>query len=254
MSNGVQGSAWEILVIRRVFAFPFRSRDFKFEIVCPPVAMIGSTAGALYDALYCHPQQAAYVALADACAKHSHFTCRWRVVDGARSVKKLAEYEGGVVAPAHEAFEYYACGVHRSHLTQGALVIVMGVDIVSALYNSALFMRVGGFFLRVILGIRVLVQGSAFMQQPATEADIDLSRQLLRVGEVSQNDADRNRVAETREQFRGVLNGGLSSWFNKPVFLHYCSASACCGNYDHAVFPPEHPRIVFGTIWIAARQ
>ena len=159
------------------------------------------------------------------------------------------------------------CMCHQQSLAEAAVMATLGLNLVSCMYALALFLGMGGHFLRLLQAVEAQVkQVLVMIPDPcssdqklfANEAmhysvsnykrfeDIDrddstLSAGKRRVGPEGESGSDGDASTSTRRQRRivawqaawqnltRVLNG---DWSKKGQLQHYCTSRRCCNNYD----------------------
>ena len=171
-------AAWEVMVSKRVFVFGIDGKEMMVEWVVPPIPCIGVDANTLYDALWVRSQSRRFVALVEHAANFCKFVGRLRTHDAAKSNLRLLAFEASFVDSEH-GHVYWLCTIHQNHLIASAVIATIGLHICSGLYSTSLLMRVGGFFLRMVLGIHKLVEGMVLLSVPAPPEEVDLCRVLL---------------------------------------------------------------------------
>jgi hypothetical protein len=76
------------------------------------------------------------------------------------------------------------------------------MDAVSAMYSSSILLRSGGYFLRLVLGVRILAESAIFLPSPAADTEVELCRALLQLGERGGG----ANVVRDREEFLQVAD------------------------------------------------
>eukprot|EP00959_Pyramimonas_sp_CCMP1952_P102115 2136035-Pyramimonas_sp.AAC.1 len=119
----------------------------------------------------------------------------------------------------------------------------MGMKYASAIYSSSLLLRTGGYFLRLILAVRLLVQ-EKFVSLGAApcESDLQLCKDFLDLAWSTKSCkleaegfASRRRAAvcaAQKKEFLDVFNGGFKRWRLSSLY-HYCTGPDCCRSEAH---------------------
>ena len=225
-----QQSSWEVLVVRRRLFFGTRLEQFEVEVVAPPIPCVGTCSSTVCDALYSHATSVPWNKVAERAAHMSNFTCRVRSADGAGSCLKYFAHEANALVSQDQAHVSLPCIIHITHIVVGLIIAQIGLEYLSVLYSMALLLRSGGYFLRLILAVRMLVRDHSLqLAVPATPRDIELARAFLQLCEPSPHDeAQRLRIEGSRERFLAVFNGGYSRWLSQSRLSHYCAGPECC--------------------------
>jgi len=194
------------------------------------VPSIGSDAGSLLDALYCLKSVKPFVELTEKLAQKSSWTARLRSVDAAGGNAKFLAYEQGKLVPACEGHAVWLCSIHQSHLVVTHTVTLLGMPLISALYSSCLLLRTGGYFLRLVLAVRLIVREQALLvDTPASDDDIALCAQFLEYTRVDDDRVNSKILAKQSEaKVVALFNCGMGSWLSTRRLCHYCTGENCC--------------------------
>ena len=170
LSNHQQISAWELMVFRRCWAFGVNNKDFHIELVCCPIPTLNTNAGSQIDAAHRHPTTApmnvTFARAANLADHHGYF----RMEDGAKSCKRKSAHESGEILKG-DPYARYTCQLHGNHLCMGLAVGYVGIYVINALYKLSLLLCTGGYFLRITLAVRVLVEKHAKLINAPCSAD-----------------------------------------------------------------------------------
>jgi hypothetical protein len=237
LSTSQQSSAWDILISRRIFLFTFVNAKGQrlqagVEMLCPPIALVGTSAGAIYDGLFEHPLMTELSELASFFESKSARCFKHRSFDSAGSNVRLQRFEELVSKSRSTFFASWRCAIHQSHLLASSLLQAVGLRIASSLYSASLILRTGGHFLRVVLMTRSFVEDHAVrLPSEAQHSDKALCRYVMELCDDGHGDGD-SRGSDRVAEFLAIFNGGFQAW-KRPSLAHFCSGTTCCRDFGH---------------------
>ena len=96
------------------------------------------------------------------------------------------------------------------------------------IYKMSLLLRTGGYFLRIVLAVRVVVeQFSEIIDEPGTDDELLLCEALLLIG------GGGDPIEEARaKDFVAVFNAGITRWRRFPKLQHAHTSPDCCNGHD----------------------
>jgi hypothetical protein len=142
----------------------------------PPVASMNTKAECLHHGLFHIPHTRPFEKKIDSLDKHAYISIRAYNCDGAsanwRLFAHMAQQQSRTLASMK------LCTLHRMKHCETAVVGACGVKLVGALYSHSLLLKMGGYFLRLVHGLDVLVQTIRIHKghPPPPEAKLFLSQ------------------------------------------------------------------------------
>jgi hypothetical protein len=232
MTLDQQTSGWECMSTRCILVFGNEAEVCQIEFTTAPIPMLNTDAGTTYEALYCPPLLQPVLKLIERVLASAKFPCRVRGTDAAKAVKKFLAYESQPpCTPQSVSYTAFHCAIHQIHLQVGVLLIQIGLNIISVLYSAAKLLRQGAYFLRLVLGVRLVVNSTyTAIAMPASEEDLRLSKVFLTMcdGDGGCDDDVRKQRDDAADEFISVFNGGFRMWLRVWFMCHYCNGSWCC--------------------------
>jgi hypothetical protein len=257
-----QVSTWDVLVARRVFTMGMSCRELAFELICPPVPCLGGDAGTLHAALH---TVSSYTRKADELSKQvaalSDFVVHVRSSDAAKANIRLHAYESTTVLDAGASMAEWYCSIHQNHLAVGSVVRCLGqqlsmfccalfflsgcvacfllirsyrrgLNIISSMFSTSLLLRSGGYFMRLILCVRSLVESQAVpLSTPAEPRQLELCVRFLSALSTSPEQEHACEEAHGHAKLLAIFNGGMQQWCSKKGLAHYCPGRTCCTSW-----------------------
>jgi len=121
-----------------------------------------------------------------------------------------------------------ASGIHQGHLVVTHTVALMGMPLISALYSSCLLLRTGGYFLRLVLSVRMIVREQAcLLSEPAPNEELELCADFLKYTQVDPGKG-ATMEGDQNQMVLSVFNGGIRKWISTRKLCHYCAGESCC--------------------------
>ncbi len=153
-----QTSTHQVLVARVTLLLCWENGElFTFTIVFPTLLVLSVKASDLYKALFRNPMCVSIWAALTMIYSLSAFVIDLNETDGAKSNDKLYAYLlGNRCAQAHML--HVRCSLHQNQLVEGELLITVARNLLSRLYSLTLFLRTGGYFLRLIKWVPRVVE------------------------------------------------------------------------------------------------
>ena len=276
-------SSWNVLVSSQRFAWCFEGATqwFQSDFVRPNVPIVSDAGECLLDGMYRVPSVSAFADLEVAGMQAAGIgIAHWdldghpaniRMVAGRRAELK----PGTLVSVRH-------CGNHANNLVEGCVLDCIGYGISLFLCMTAMFLSMGGNFLRLIHATPQLI--SNFMlppvRKPPAESEFDrLIAEELKdysvrnykafVDAATVDDAwssdesadefdkeENNKRRKKHWAFIGAWDRFLAFWKGRNIWRvsesigpHYCHSPGCCNGYDLNVTKLRACKTVVDLLW-----
>lgn len=162
-------SVWQVLISRFVFVFGSAFASYTFEFVCPPIPVLNTDAESLWYALESHPSLQMALALKRALFQAADWAIDINEFDAASSNLRFHAFKMESCEQRTLA-EQMLCHNHQNKLIEIAMLKAIGYHLLMSLYSLSLFLRMGGYFVRIIAGVREVVRDASEVRAaPAPE-------------------------------------------------------------------------------------
>jgi len=199
-------SVWQVLISRFVFVFGSAFASYTFEFVCPPIPVLNTDAESLWYALESHPSLQMALALKRALFQAAGWAIDKNEFDAASSNLRFHAFKMESCEQRTLA-EQMLCHNHQNKLIEIAMLKAIGYHLLMSLYSLSLFLRMGGYFVRIIAGVREVVRDASevraapapeFVQVQAAAFAEEFSDMLLTNYTLGEQSSSSSSAASTR--------------------------------------------------------
>ena len=245
-------SSWDVCVMAIRFSWGWRSgRVLTYEPIIPPVPILSNAAKHIYNGVLAHTVvsgvqtfKTKLLELAKGFAYEGR-SCDGHLANGKLHAALLSESK---TRGAYGVEDITLCGNHTNQLTAINVVTALGKTIINTYYCCALFLKMGGHFLRLVAAARQCIQAELHVERrPEIVRDAiaaagpviaELKSYMLANFAHSHSEAQRDRVSKDigpghkayedfkadLDSFFAVFNG--TPWVDVGALTHYCNG--CC--------------------------
>lgn len=162
LGTGAQqtSSVWQVLICRFVFVFGSATGSYTFEFVCPPIPVLNTDAESLWYALERHPSVQTVQALKKALLRNATVAMDINEFDAASSNLRLHAHKSDACEP-HVLAEQMLCHNHQNKIVEILMLRAIGYNLLMSLYSLSLFLRMGGYFVRLVAAVREVVRSAS---------------------------------------------------------------------------------------------
>ena len=153
----------------------------RYKCVMPPVVLLSVGANHLHYALRNHPMFSGINLAVRALREAADVSICLHETDNASANEKLyahwvhaADRDGG-----RDMLEWMLCHCHQNHIVQSTLLASMGENMLSRLYSLTLFLKTGGYWLRLRQAMRRWIRETVIIRNGWPSPDARLFQQEL---------------------------------------------------------------------------
>ena len=163
-SAAQSASTWEVCVSRWEFAFVVNGKVYTFLAVVPPLPLYANGSDQIYQALFRHPLMEPLVMFRSCLLSSSPICIEINEADGHpandklyhwRLQRELKRAQDSKTQPV--LMHMHWCSNHANNLVSESLTSLGSSVLINSMYCAALFMRMGGHYIRMIACVKTVV-------------------------------------------------------------------------------------------------
>ena len=171
-----QTCKWHVLVCRRhvVLAFKPLPGDAcahpvitSFDLVVPAIPLVSTSSSCIFFGLYRTHAGRQFVMLCDTIEPLSDITIYNYRADGASGNDKLVAFLTSQSYVTFVAFD--VCSLHSCKLIESTAIAVVGLKVLNCIYATALFLRMGSYFMRMLMVLQQLIARTVLLLTPSQD-------------------------------------------------------------------------------------
>ena len=263
LAGGQSRGVWRVVVLRMVICVGWESHDTVLEIpiVFAPLLVLGTSAGALWAAIFHRPCDAAIVRARLKLFELARFSAEVVETDAAHSnERRYAHLLTQLKAPILPM--WLPCGCHQVNIVEVFPTGVQGISMLSRLFSLSMFLRFNMHFHRIVRAIKPVVHEHLVIRRRSEHGDppelvvayaaevVDYVRRHHKrtvhaknqphhwLGSLPDSDSEsenthspaQQRFLTSLAQLPKLLNG---KWWLLDGLIHYCGGPSCCKSRAH---------------------
>ena len=158
-------SVWQVLISRLVFIFGSAMGSYTFECVCAPIPVLNTDAESLWYALEHHPSVQHVQTMKKALLRVADIAVDINEFDAASSNLRFHAHKMDT-CEEHILAEQMLCHNHQNKLVEILMLKAIGYNLLMSLYSISLFLKMGGYFVRLVGAVREVVHSEACVILP----------------------------------------------------------------------------------------